>query len=56
MDSKIINKFFILVFFLFYTNAQAIEFIGKFRQGHFILGKTEPGAKILIDKKKSKSL
>ncbi len=54
MDSKIINKFFILVFFLFYTNAQAIEFIGKFRQGHFILGKTEPGAKILIDKKKVK--
>ena len=32
----------------------ALEFDGKFIQGHFILGKTMPGGKILIDKKRIK--
>ena len=49
MDFKIIK--FLIIFLLFHLNAQAIEFQGEFIQGHFILGKTEPGAKIKIDKK-----
>ena len=49
MDSKII-KYFLLIFFVSF-NASAIEFNGKFIQGHFIIGKTDPNAKILIDKK-----
>jgi hypothetical protein len=52
MDSKIIHKLILLVVFFFSTQAQSIEFKGKFIQGHFIIGKTEPGTKILIDKKK----
>jgi len=32
----------------------AFEFQGKFIQGHFIIGKTEPNSKIWIDKKKVK--
>ena len=51
MDSKIISKlFFILVTFVS-TQSNAIEFKGKFLQGHFIIGITDPLAKILIDKK-----
>ncbi len=49
MDFKIIK--YLLIFFLIQFNSQAIEFEGKFIQGHFILGKTNPGAKIQIDKK-----
>ena len=52
MDSKII-KFLILLFFLTFK-AYAIEFKGKFIQGHFIIGNTLPGSKIIIDKKKIK--
>ena len=48
MDSKIIK---ILLLVLFSTTASAVEFKGKFTQGHFILGKTDPGSKIVIDKK-----
>ena len=37
---------------MFYTKvASALEFQGKFIQGHFIIGKTEPNTKVLIDKK-----
>ena len=36
------------------TNVLALEFQGKFIQGHFILGKTHPDSKIWIDKKKVK--
>ena len=50
MDSKII-KIFLIYFFLF-SNVLAIEFNGKFIQGHFILGKTTPGTKVFIDKNK----
>ena len=49
MDFKIIK--YLIIFLLIQFNCQAIEFEGKFVQGHFILGKTEPGAKIQIDKK-----
>ena len=39
---------------LFSTNSFAIEFNGKFIQGHFIIGKTEPKSKIIIGKKEVK--
>ena len=52
MDSKIIKILLILVFFT--STVQAVEFKGKFIQGHFIIGKTDPGAQITIDKKKIK--
>ena len=36
------------------SNVFALEFQGKFIQGHFILGKTHPDSKIWVDKKKVK--
>jgi len=48
------SKFFFIIFFLFFTQLNAVEFKGKFIQGHFIIGKTSPGAEIIIDKKKVK--
>ena len=53
MDSKIIIRFF-LIFFLFSTPLNAVEFKGKFLQGHYIVGITNPSAKIIIDKKSVK--
>ena len=55
MDSKIIFKLFFFIFFFQTLNLEAIEFKGKFTQGHYIIGVTDPSAKIVIDKKKSKS-
>ena len=52
MDSKIIKYLIIFLFISFKVNA--LEFNGKFIQGHFILGKTEPNSKIIIDKKQIK--
>ena len=51
-----INLNTILFFlFIFCTNiAYSIEFKGSFFQGHFIVGKTDPRAKIIIDKKNVK--
>ena len=46
------KKILILLLFFLSNNVLAVEFQGKFIQGHFIIGKTEPGTKILIDKKK----
>ena len=54
MDSKIIPKLFLVFFFFVATQSNAIEFKGKFLQGHFIIGITDPLAKILIDKKNVK--
>ena len=51
MDSKIIHKLIITLVVFFSTQVNAIEFQGKFKQGHFILGKTEPEAKIKVNKK-----
>ena len=48
------NRFFFIVFFLFFSQLNAVEFKGKFIQGHFIIGKTEPNTKIFIDKRKIK--
>jgi len=47
----IISSIFV---FFFYSSTQALEFKGKFIQGHYIIGKTEPGSLILVDKKKVK--
>ena len=52
MDCKIIKYSAILLLIFFKVNA--IEFNGKFIQGHFIVGKTELNTKILIDKKEVK--
>ena len=52
MDSKIVK--FTLIFFFTFFNANALEFKGKFVQGHFIIGQTEPSSKIIIDKKEVK--
>ena len=38
--------------YLSYYNLNAIEFKGKFLQGHYIIGITDPFAEIIIDKKK----
>jgi len=45
------KKTLILLFFFLSNNVLAVEFKGKFIQGHFIIGKTEPNTKVLIDKK-----
>ena len=42
----------VLIFILFTTSSFAATFNGKFIQGSFILGKTEPGSEVFIDKKK----
>ncbi len=54
MDSKIIFRLFFFIIFLIPTYSYAIEFKGKFLQGHFIVGITNPSAKIIIDKKEVK--
>ena len=43
-----------LFFLLIATPSFAVSFEGKFTQGSFILGKTEPGSEVFIDKKKIK--
>ena len=43
-----------LIFFILTTSSFATTFEGKFIQGSFILGYTEPGNEVLIDKKKVK--
>ena len=52
MDSKIIK--YLIIFFFIFLNANAVEFKGKFIQGHFIVGKTEPNSIVKIDNKKVK--
>ena len=52
MDCKIIKYFLLLLFFSF--KVSAVEFNGRFIQGHFIIGKTDPNSKIKIDKKQVK--
>ena len=52
MDCKII-KFCLLIFFISFKS-YAVEFNGKFIQGHYIIGKTDPNSTVIIDKKKVK--
>ena len=44
------KKVLLIIAILFSTNTLAIEFTGKFIKGHFIIGKTEPNSKIIINK------
>ena len=44
----------IIISLLITTSSFAVTFDGKFIQGSFILGKTEPGSKVFIDKQKVK--
>ena len=45
----------LLIFtFLFPSTLNALVFDGKFIQGHFIIGKTQPETEIWIDKKRLK--
>ena len=54
MDSKIISKIFFVIIFFTTSQINAIEFKGKFLQGHYIIGITDPSSKIIIDKKNVK--
>ena len=49
MDSKITTKIFFFIFIFFSTQSNAIEFKGNFLQGHYIIGITDPSAKIIVD-------
>ena len=54
MDCKIISRLFFLIIFFTTSQLNAIEFKGKFLQGHYIVGITDPAAKIIIGKKEVK--
>ena len=54
MDCKIISRLLFLIIVFTSTHLNAIEFKGKFLQGHFIVGITDPNAKILVGKKEVK--
>ena len=54
MDCKIIFRLFFIIILFISTQLNAIEFKGKFLQGHYIIGITNPSAKILIGKKEVK--
>ena len=54
MDSSIIFRLLLVFLITTFSHVNAIEFQGKFIQGHFILGKTDPKAKITIGKKEVK--
>ena len=42
-----------LIFFLLIFNiSHAVEFLGNFKQGSFILGKTDPNSKVFVDDRK----
>ena len=51
MDCKIIHRLFFLIILFTTTQLTAVEFKGKFLQGHYIVGITNPSAKIIVGKK-----
>ena len=51
MDCKIINKLILILIIFTSTQLNAVEFKGKFLQGHYIIGSTDPSAQIIIGKK-----
>ena len=53
MDCKIILRIIVIIFIIT-TPLKAIEFKGKFLQGHFIIGITDPSVQIIIGKKEVK--
>ena len=45
------KKLLIIIFFsFFFNNVYSLELIGQFNQGNLIIGKSEPGSKVYIDK------
>ena len=54
MDCKVIYKLLLAILIFSTSQVNAVEFQGKFIQGHYIIGKTDPGASILVDKKEVK--
>ena len=54
MDCKIISRLLFLIILFTTPQSNAIEFKGKFLQGHYIVGITDPSAKIIIGKKEVK--
>ena len=54
MDSSIVYRFLVILIIFTTSQVKAIEFHGDFIQGHFILGKTNPEARIIVDKKEVK--
>ena len=50
---NIFKKYYFFLIF-YQSQVQALEFDGKFIQGHLIIGKTDPKTKIWIDKKRVK--
>ena len=54
MDCKIISKIIFFIILSSITQLNAVEFKGKFLQGHYIIGLTDPKAQILIGKKRVK--
>ena len=54
MDSKIIIRLLLILIILIPSRLSAIEFEGKFVQGHYIIGKTDPSARVIIDDKEVK--
>ena len=48
------SRFSFIIIYFFFSQLDAVEFRGKFIQGHFIIGKTNPNTNIIIDKKKIK--
>ena len=51
MDCKIISRLFFIIILFTSTQLNAVEFKGKFLQGHYIVGITNPSAKIIVGKK-----
>ena len=53
-----IKKFLLIALYLilFIEIGHTLEFYGNFIQGHFIVGKTEPNSRVIIDKKKNQSI
>jgi len=48
------NKILFIFFLFIFNQTAAVEFKGKFIQGHYIIGKTDSAKKIFIDKKEVK--
>ena len=42
------KKLLLFLAIIFSTHSHALEFQGKFLQGHFILGKAEAGSKVFV--------
>ena len=52
--NKVFKNIILFFFILLESDVYALSFKGKFIQGHYIIGKTEPKSKIWIDKKRVK--